>query len=82
MFFFCIIFYFLTFNRSHKPVRVHQKLTDDHIFLSTKMKMRNHLAQEALDDNMYNLMVKYRDSLNDGNVLTEASKSLTKHVKL
>ena len=30
------------------------------------MKMRNHLAQEALDDNMYNVMVKYRDSLNDG----------------
>ena len=30
------------------------------------MKMRNHLAEEALDDNMYNLMVKYRDSLNHG----------------
>ena len=28
--------------------------------------MRNHLAEEALDDDMYNLMSKYKESLKDG----------------
>ena len=40
--------------------------TDDHIFLSKVSKMRNHLAEEFLNDDMYNLMIKYQASLKDG----------------
>ena len=54
-------------KRYHNPVRVHQKLTDEHIFLTKVSKMRNHLAEEVLGDDMYNLMCKYKESLKDGN---------------
>ena len=50
-------------------MRVHQKLSDDHIFMTKVSKMRNHLAEEVLDDDMYNLMIKYKESLKDGNHL-------------
>lgn len=45
-------------DRIHNPVRVHQRLTNDHIFLTKLSKMRNHLAEEVLDENMLHLMKK------------------------
>ena len=50
-------------------MRVNQKLTDDHIFMTKVSKMRNHLADEVLDDDMSNLIIKYKESLEDGNHL-------------
>ena len=47
-------------------MRLHQRLTDEHIFINKTSKMRNHLAEEVLDDNMYHLMNKYRETLKDG----------------
>ena len=57
---------YMCIYRYHNVMRVHQKLTDDHIFLSKVSKMRNHLAEEVLNDDMYNLMIKYQESLKDG----------------
>lgn len=44
--------------------RIHHKLTDEHIFPSNAQKMRNKLAFQTLDSDMYNLMTCYSDTLN------------------
>lgn len=51
------------------PIRVHQKLTDEHIFLNKTSKMRNHLAEQVLDRDMLNLMLRYQESLINGSRL-------------
>ena len=61
-------------------MRVHRKLSDDHIFLSRVSKMRNHLAEEVLNDDMYHLMRNYQESLNDGTHL-KATLDLLGHTK-
>ena len=47
-----------SFN-SVSGVRIHHKLTSDHINLTSISKMRNHLALEVLDRNMLYLMIQY-----------------------
>ena len=68
------------FYRFHNTMRVYQKLSDDHIFLSRVSKMWNHLAEEVLNDDMYNLMTKYQESVKDGTHL-EATLDLLDHTK-
>ena len=61
-------------------MRVHQKQTDDHIFITKTSNMRNHLAEEVLDDNMFNLMKNYQKSLPDGTVL-DSTVDLRDHTR-
>lgn len=56
-------------DKNHNPMRVHRKLTNDHIFLNRISKMRNHLAEQVLDCDMLHLMTKYQESLKDGSHL-------------
>ena len=69
-------------DRATNLVRIHQKLTDEHIFLNKQAKMRNHLAEEALDNNMLNLMQQYQGSLKDGRYLESTIDLLTNTSKL
>ena len=57
-------------------MRVHQKLTEDHICMTKVSKMRNHLVEEVLDDDLYNLMIKYKESLEDENHLISTTELL------
>ena len=45
-------------------LRVHHKLSDEHTFPTNAQKMRNKLAFQALDTDMYNLMTCYSETLN------------------
>ena len=49
----------------NKPFSVHHKLTQDHIYLTSESKMRNHLAEDVLNKEMFHLMKLYRESLGD-----------------
>lgn len=44
-------------------LQLHRKLTNEHIYLSTQSKMRNHLAVEVLNSDMLHLMRQYQASL-------------------
>ena len=44
-------------------IRKHRALTDDHIFLTSDLKMRNHLAEQELDKEMLLLMISYQQSV-------------------
>lgn len=45
------------------PIQIHKRLTNEHMFPSQSSKMRNKLAEDALDDEMLNLMTAYRANL-------------------
>lgn len=40
--------------------QLHKKLTNEHLFPSTQSKMRNHLADEVLNNDMLHLMLQYK----------------------
>lgn len=63
------------------PFPIHRKLTDEHIYLSTQSKMRNHLAEEVLDKDMLHLMMKYQNSLAKGDHL-DSSIEMLQHTSL
>lgn len=51
-------------------LQVHRKLTKEHIYPSTQSKMRNHLAEEVLNEDMLDLFITYQSHLgNKGSVL-------------
>jgi hypothetical protein len=50
---------------SSNTLKVYQKLTQDHFFLNSELKMRNKLAEDVLDENMLHLMEVYSDSLGE-----------------
>ena len=52
-------------KEKNSGMRVHPKLTDDHIFLSGMSKMRVHLAEECLNQDMLNLMQDFAQSCLD-----------------
>ena len=58
------------------PLTIHYKLSDEHIYISTAGKMRNHLAEEVLNKDMLNLMTHYQSSCSDGKFLTETIQLL------
>ncbi|KAJ8321537.1 hypothetical protein KUTeg_000913 [Tegillarca granosa] len=45
---------------STHPFPVHHKLTQEHFFLTSESKMRNHLAEDVLNDKMIHLMELYQ----------------------
>ncbi|XP_070579064.1 uncharacterized protein [Ptychodera flava] len=45
------------------PVRIHFKLTEEHLHPDQTAKMRNHLAEEVLNKDMLYLMLAYQKSL-------------------
>jgi hypothetical protein len=55
-------------DRVNNPemMRLHHRLTDEHISLSGPGKMRNHLAEDCLNESMLNLMKQYQNTLPDG----------------
>ena len=63
-------------DRSHNSMRVHQKLTNEHIFLTNVSKMRNHLAEEVLNKDMLHLMKVYQQSLAEGSYLNKTVELL------
>ncbi|CAC5395429.1 unnamed protein product [Mytilus coruscus] len=56
--------------------RVHYKLTSSHLHPDSAEKMRNHLAEEVLNEDMLHLMKEYRTSLLHGVVLDSAIEYL------
>ena len=63
------------------PFPLHRKLTDEHIYLSTQSKMRNHLAEEVLNSDMLHLMKKFKNSLDEGDYL-DSSIEFLEHTSL
>jgi hypothetical protein len=59
-------------------LQIHKKLTNDHINLTSQSKMRNHLAEEALNSEMLHLMQEYQKSLTNQTVLDGAVELLGK----
>ena len=57
---------------------VHQKLTHEHIFPNQPAKMRNHLAEQVLDDDMLNMMTTYQASKDDGSYFDSTIARLEK----
>lgn len=41
-------------------LQLHRKLTNEHLFPSTQSKMRNHLAEEVLNCEMFHVMTQYK----------------------
>jgi hypothetical protein len=52
------------------------KLSSSHLHPDSSEKMRNHLAEQVLDDNMLNLMKQYQLSLINNEVLNGAIEFL------
>ena len=44
------------------PIQIHPKLTHAHISLDNASKMRNHLAEDVLDNNMLNLFLNIKEA--------------------
>ena len=63
-------------DRCHNCVRIHRKLTNEHIFLTKTSKMRNHLAEDVLNRDMLHLMKIYKESLADGAYLVKSIELL------
>ena len=64
-------------DRCHNPMRVHPKLTDNHIFLNKPAKMRNLLAEDFLNKDMLNVMPKFKESKKEGEYLDSSKEVLT-----
>lgn len=65
------------------PVAIHRRLTDEHIFnLSSSLKMRNHLAEQVLDEDMYNLMSHHQESLGSAGRYLQGTIELLQHTAI
>jgi hypothetical protein len=51
---------------STHPFPVHHQLSQDHIYLTSEAKMRNHLAEQILNEEMLHLMKLFQQSLGEG----------------
>lgn len=40
-------------------LQIHKRLTNEHLYPSQQSKMRNHLAEEVLDEEMLHLFLEY-----------------------
>lgn len=54
---------------STNPFPIHYKLTQEHIYVTSEGKMRNHLAEDVLNPEMLHLLTQYWSSLSDGGKL-------------
>ena len=57
---------------------IHFRVTQEHLYPNSSQKMRNHLAEEMLNNEMLYLMKCYRDYLNNSTVLEPAITLLEK----
>ena len=57
-------------------LRLHRKLTKDHIYLTNSLKMRNHLAEEVLSRDMLSLIKAYQVTLSKPEELNSTVKLL------
>lgn len=57
-------------------LKLHRKLSNEHIFPSSQSKMRNHLAEEALNGEMLHLFQQYQSSLSNPTVLNGPAELL------
>ena len=62
--------------------KIHYKLTPSHLHPDSAEKMRNHLAEEVLDEDMCHLVKHYRKSLQHCSVLDSAVEFLENTSKL
>lgn len=62
--------------------KINYKLSSSHLHPDSSEKMRNHLAEQVLDDNMLNLMKQYQLSLINNEVLNGAIEFLENTSKL
>jgi len=60
------------------PFPIHHKLTQEHIFLNSESKMRNHLAEDVLNCEMLHLMEMYQQSLGKAGSKLNATVQLLK----
>lgn len=64
-------------------LQLHRKLSNEHIYPSSQGKMRNHLAEEVLSNDILNLMLEYKGSLaNQGDFLNGVIELLRKTSKM
>lgn len=61
---------------------IHHKLTSSHLRPDSSEKMRNHLAEDVLDENMLNLMKQYQMSLINGTELDSTIEFLENASKM
>ena len=61
---------------STNPFPVHHKLTQEHMFLTSENKMRNHLAEDVLNSEMLHLIKLYKSSLGDAGTKVDATIEL------
>ena len=70
-------------DRSVNAFPIHHKLSDDHLYLTSQLKMRNHLAEQTLDKEMLHLMECFKKSHdNGGSYLNGTIEFLKKTSKL
>ena len=65
-----------------KSRKIHQKITEAHMNPSSSEKMRNHLAEEVLNNDMLYLMLCYKASKADGSHLHGTISLLEKTSKI
>lgn len=57
-------------------LQLHRKLSNDHFFPDNQMKMRNHLAEDVLNENMLFLMQQYKQNLGQKGQILDGCISL------
>ena len=63
--------------------QLHNRLTNEHVFLTNQSKMRNHLAEDVLDSEMLNLFIQYQNYLGEkGKILDGVIELLKQTSKL
>lgn len=67
---------------SKNPFPVHHRLTQEHIFLTSENKMRNHLAEEVLNSDMLHLMKLYKESLGEAGNKLDATIQLLENTSV
>ena len=64
-------------------LKIHRKLTYEHLHLDSQLKMRNHLAEDVLNSDMFHAMKVYQNSLGEkGQILNGAVELLEQTSKL
>ena len=52
-------------DKTRNYLRIHRKLSNDHFYLNSTLKMRNHLAEQVLNKDMLYLFQEYQKTLDD-----------------
>ena len=66
-------------DHDKNPFPIHRKLTHEHFYLTPQSKMRNHLAEDVLDQEMLHLMQLFQKFLGENGDEIQGSVDLLKH---